>query len=94
MPVDDSVIDDISSQLNDYQNNLLREIEKSQVIMRGLAKVRSIVTGYDVSNNGDRKAILSPPLDHDMGNTVMDNAKRQIIYDTNLALAKKILGIK
>ena len=95
MPVDDSKIDDINSQLQDFQNNLRVEIENISMVMRNLSKVRSRVVSYDVDEKtGAKIPKLDKPLDYDMGNVPMEDTKRQTIFDTNLSMAKKILGIK
>ena len=93
MPVKDSMIDDHCSQLSDLQTKLRIEIYNISMVIRNLSKVHSRVVGYDVDEKtGGKTPKLDKPLDYEMGNISMDDTKRQTIYDTNIALAKKILG--
>jgi len=90
----DALIDDYCGQLSDLQTKLRIEVDNISMVIRNLSKVHSIVVGYDVDNKtGAKIPKLDKPLDYDMGNVPMDDAKRQTIYDTNIELAKKLLGV-
>jgi len=88
------MIDDYSGQLSDLQNKLRIEIDNISMVIRNLGKVRSRVIGYDVDETtGAKIPKLDKPLDYDMGNVPMADEKRQTIFETNIDLAKRILGV-
>lgn len=92
MPVDDSIIESKRIALQSKADALAVQLGQIRMIIRNLDKVHSIQTGVDMST-GTPIPILASPPDPDMGNVPMDAAKRQAIYDVNIALADKILGI-